>query len=370
MVNREKLKILHLASFNGNIGDMLSHQGLYLKLTEILHKIPYEIERLDLRRFYQNAQKRLSFDSNCAKKFNRYDIVIIGGGGFLKQSFPNTLFGNTFNFDVEFLRIIDTKILFYSIGGLSALDEVDISAYKKTEKLLEIIVNHKSMYLLLRSDGTMRNSAFLSSMDPDNDKVMEIFDSAYLNNRVNELTPKNNVIINLGEDQLRQHQKGYSTIIKLTAERINLLYEYNPDLIFKFIPHTYYDVRAFSNLCELLPEHLIRNNMKCCETYSLSSDLQKTVEVYKSASLALTGRFHSTAFALLYSRRFQPLYRFSRSVEQLSKIGIDLSARSRRAEVDDPLDGLGIDFDEIKVERRLESNRIITGSFLSRLIIQ
>lgn len=75
------LKILHVASFIGNIGDNASHAGLY----NILDKFsePYLVDCVEIREFYLNykAGPIKIFDESFVSCANKYDLVVIGGGG-------------------------------------------------------------------------------------------------------------------------------------------------------------------------------------------------------------------------------------------------------------------------------------------------
>ncbi|MDB9696543.1 hypothetical protein OAA80_00940 [Amylibacter sp.] len=326
------MRILHVASFNGNIGDVLSHAGLYDFLKAALGVSKDNILRLDLRRFYKNATKgALKFNSDCAENFNNYDLVIIGGGGFLKQSFEDSISGNTFDFDSGFFSKLKSKILFYSIGGINPLETVSNDAYYKTEMFIKKLNSDPRFQFFYRTDGSVQNSKFLSSLfKSDSSAIIQMFDSAYLNYRPKKLlNQSNNVVINIGHDQALESDCGFSKVISRTSHIIESLNNYDPSIVFQFIPHTYYDVEAFSALCRSLPESIKRNNLKCMQSFTFYSDLKSAITTYTSARLALTGRFHSAAFAFLFTGNFLPLYKFDRTLYQLEALGIGkLSATS------------------------------------------
>lgn len=59
------MKILHLASHTGNIGDNISHIGLHNILNQILGN-DYTMDNLEIRKsynIYKNEFKRLGFDT-------------------------------------------------------------------------------------------------------------------------------------------------------------------------------------------------------------------------------------------------------------------------------------------------------------------
>jgi hypothetical protein len=318
------LRILHVASFNGNIGDALSHIGLYKLLDTDLGISRDDIYQLDLRRFYKNASvDALQFNSDCAADFNKYDLIIIGGGGFLRQAFEKSISGNTFDFEDSFLSKLQSKILFYSIGGINSFEAVTEQAYSKTERFIEKLYADPRFKFLFRTDGSVHNSQFLKALvDKEPSSVVQIFDSAYLNRKQTGSRRRNSVIINIGYDQALESSCGLNEVIVRTSQIIARLYKEDPSIVFEFVPHTYYDVEAFSALCKSLPERIKRNNLKCLQSFTFYSDLQNTINAYASARLALTGRFHSTAFAFLYTGNFLPLYEFDRTKSQLDALGL------------------------------------------------
>lgn len=78
----EIIKVLHLASFTGNIGDEANHYGFRRKLKENL-KFNFNYTELEIRNFYR-SWGLMKFDDDFVKLCNSHDFVIIGGGNFLE----------------------------------------------------------------------------------------------------------------------------------------------------------------------------------------------------------------------------------------------------------------------------------------------
>lgn len=74
------MNILHIASFKGNIGDNISHIGLYNLLQKL--NIPTNTQKIEMRRFYNNYthKDKLSFDEKLIETINQFNLCIIGGG--------------------------------------------------------------------------------------------------------------------------------------------------------------------------------------------------------------------------------------------------------------------------------------------------
>ena len=75
------IKIFHVASFTGNIGDNASHLGLYNVLKTVLGD-RLDIEQVEIRRFYKkySLADKMNFDLEFTQKANAKDLLIFGGG--------------------------------------------------------------------------------------------------------------------------------------------------------------------------------------------------------------------------------------------------------------------------------------------------
>ena len=113
----EKRKILHIATFQGNIGDNASHIGLN-KILETIIPIPFDLIRHEIRDYYKNVDYKVRkfFDRSFVSYVNTFDLVIIGGGGFLDYFVEDSVTGTTFDISIELLDEIKTPILFSSVG--------------------------------------------------------------------------------------------------------------------------------------------------------------------------------------------------------------------------------------------------------------
>ena len=107
-----KLKILHLASFDGNVGDNANHKGSRVFLRK---NLGYDIEytNLEIREFYWNIRK---FDEEFVQLSNQHDVVMIGGGNYFELWVENSYTGTSLNLSREILEKINSPIVFYALG--------------------------------------------------------------------------------------------------------------------------------------------------------------------------------------------------------------------------------------------------------------
>ena len=69
-----KKKILHFASFIGNIGDNANHNGLYKNLHSKLNDIDFTITQEEIREYFWRQK---SFDNKLISLFNKFDLIKI-----------------------------------------------------------------------------------------------------------------------------------------------------------------------------------------------------------------------------------------------------------------------------------------------------
>jgi len=108
----KRVKTLHLASFNGNIGDNANHYGFY----KYLKKSPeysFEIDELEIREFYW---KERFFDKSFVALVNSYDLLIVGGGNYFELWVEDSPTGTSIAIELELLKQIKTPIMFNALG--------------------------------------------------------------------------------------------------------------------------------------------------------------------------------------------------------------------------------------------------------------
>lgn len=102
-------EILHIASFSGNIGDVINHYGFY----KSFNIDESHIEKIEIRRFYRNCvgADKLNFDERLIDKINSKKVLILGGGGFFDVYWNESLTGTTFDMSQKFLDKIKIPVL-------------------------------------------------------------------------------------------------------------------------------------------------------------------------------------------------------------------------------------------------------------------
>ena len=148
----KRMKIAHIASHRGNVGDILNHTAFY---SNILSKITdVEIERVELRDFYFNAVDRKIFNKKYAEYLNNYDLVIFGGGGFFDVQWNNSNTGTTLDLSEEFIDGLKTKVLVNGMGYHEYPGITQKCLCDKYKRFIDTVRMKPNWLLTYRNDGS------------------------------------------------------------------------------------------------------------------------------------------------------------------------------------------------------------------------
>lgn len=292
------MNILHLASFNGNIGDNASHLGFYNILNNIISD--FKITKLEIRKFYKNYHEddKLFFDENLLEYINSFDICFIGGGGFLDYWVENSKSGTTIDIDSNLLKRITTPTLFTSIGS-KPHKQVPDGNINKFRNFLEKANENKYIHFAFRNDGSVEsikrdlgNKYLFSSK--------EILDHGFFYNIsiVNKSIIHNKyVAINITTDQLEMgslnkrgfNKKDYYNELKIVVEYIVKELK----LCIVFVPHILGDYKAISELLDLLNDNIKRNYITVSHCLQGDKGANYSFSIYKNSEFVIATRFHS-----------------------------------------------------------------------------
>jgi len=145
-------KILHFASFIGNIGDNANHYGLYKSLRKNLTGIDYKITKEEIREYFW---KEKFFNEKIIDYFNKFDLIIIGGGNFFELWVEDSRTGTSVDIPVNFFKKIKTPVLFFALG-VDIAQGYSLSNKLKFEKLLDYLKDDDKYLISVRNDGALK----------------------------------------------------------------------------------------------------------------------------------------------------------------------------------------------------------------------
>lgn len=156
MSNNEKnnkIRIAHIASHRGNVGDILNHKGFYKYIISELGEV--EIEKIELRDFYYSAEKRKEFNKEYAVYLNKFDLVIIGGGGFFDVQWNESATGTTLDFSDEFIDELRVNVVVNGIGYHEYPEVTTDECCYKYKRFIDIVKKKNNWILTYRNDGSL-----------------------------------------------------------------------------------------------------------------------------------------------------------------------------------------------------------------------
>lgn len=302
------MRILHIASFSGNIGDNASHIGFYKILNAYLDN--FELNQIEIRKFYKNYKKSdaLSFDNAFIKLMNSYDLCLIGGGGFLDYWVPNSMTGTTIDIDPMLIQKINTPTLFTSIGS-NPHKIIPNDNIKKYKFFLEKACANNNIKFAFRNDGSI-NSIKRDIGVIKNSCFYEILDHGFffdVDKEYESIVKSKYVAINITEDQLEMQSQNRGEIdkpnyYKELSQVINyIISKLNLQIV--LVPHIYSDLNAISSLLKFLDDDTIRNNVSVAPCVQGDDGTNQLFSIYKKSEFVIASRFHANVCSLAMGKK-------------------------------------------------------------------
>lgn len=154
------MRAAHVASFRGNIGDIINHQGFYRQFHDVVG-FPLDITQFEIRDFYRNARRR-SFDFDLVDMINQHDFLILGGGGFFDARWDESFTGTTLDMPDEFIDALRVPVLVNAMGYHTLKDTHSLDNHAAKEsfiRFLENIALRDTWMVTVRNDGSTKRLA-------------------------------------------------------------------------------------------------------------------------------------------------------------------------------------------------------------------
>ncbi|MEX0686771.1 MAG: polysaccharide pyruvyl transferase family protein [Balneolales bacterium] len=297
------MKILQVASFIGNIGDNASHMGFRNILNQIIGN-DYQIDELEIRKFYKNynLSDKSYFDKNFATLANQYDLLFIGGGGFLDYWIDGSCNGTSFDISESILDCIEIPIIIGSVGSRphKAVPKGNIEKYKR---FLIYINSRENMYVLLRNDGSKEHLEKEFGNNLVND-IPEILDHAFFYlppPQLCKIFDRKYILINSTLDQLKMQSDTNNLTSKEYHEEMRRVIQF---IITKtiydvlFAPHIYNDINAAIQLLDGIDDYNIRKRIKIAPYIQGNEGANFIFNLYNDSVMNIGMRFHANVCSL------------------------------------------------------------------------
>lgn len=264
------IKALHIASFNGNIGDNANHNGFRRRLVETLNR-EIDFTNLEMREFYKSWNLRSFNTKEFIDLCNKHDLVIIGGGNFFELKWDYSYTGTTINISEETLDNIKTPILFHGVGCDIAKGASE-SAIEKFRVFLERITKDDKVLVSVRNDGSYETIQKLYGDVFDN-TIYRVPDGAFFMKSKTFDFPEIssqyksigiNVVSDMKEVRFNDEIPGsisYGDFMKGFALELNNFLGKHEDYQVILFPHIYSDLIAIYDLLESIEDKYRRTRI-------------------------------------------------------------------------------------------------------------
>ena len=294
------MKILHLASFNGNHGDRFNHNGFYSWFHECV-PVNTEVTKVEIRDFYGKSD---SFDENFLNQINSHDLLIIGGGNYFETWLDNTWSGTTLDLTPNYVSRIICPIFINSVG-LDIAQGISKNARMNLPKLLKILGDNPNVFLSLRDDGSLANMHKLcEGAVPENLHILP--DSGYLaitRSSIGTKPSQKKLVVNLASDMphLRYGPppaQSMENFAKKFARVLTGLLESKLIDEIVFTVHIINDLDIVAQVIMNIPEKYRRLRLRITSYRMDETGGNEILEEYASACLVLSTRFHGNVVSL------------------------------------------------------------------------
>lgn len=295
--------ILHIASFDGNIGDNASHNGFYNRLGR-QNQWELALQQKEIRRTYRNYQgtDRWQWDQSLVKEMNASDLTVIGGGNYFELWLEDSSTGTTIDLAPELLKDIKTPFFFHALGcdpniGVSA------NTVTRFRTFIETALSHRLCLVSVRNDGSSKYLRHYLGKEIA-DQVLTTPDPGFFVDPGNASVPeplrgKRYWVLNLATDRPERRFPGtqgkldYEGFISEIADFISEACQTWPDLEIVLTPHIYSDLTPIRDVVQALPDTVRRWQVSIAPLLHGMGAEKTLFALYRDAELAIGPRFHA-----------------------------------------------------------------------------
>lgn len=290
---KRTLRVLHLASFAGNIGDLANHAGARRMLAVRLGYV-LEFTDLEIREFYW---KQRSFDDAFVEYANSFDLLIIGGGNYFELWVDHSATGTSIDISPERLARLTVPTAFFALGvdtgqGYSARSAQRFSAFMTTA------LGRRDMFVCVRNDGSHRALREVLG-DEIAARIPIMPDGGFFADSDGCRTAhgdSSRIGINIAGDMLeRRFDRGLSVegFLRELAGACRELMDTLPELRIDFMPHIWRDSALIAQLLPLIPDPYLRRRVAVGRLEPGDGGLAGFLQSYRGFDLVLGMRFHA-----------------------------------------------------------------------------
>ena len=285
------LRVLHLASFAGNIGDLANHAGARDLFARTLD-FEFSFVELEIREFYW---RRRSFDDDFVRYANGFDLLLIGGGNYFELWVQDSPTGTSIAIDTKRLAALQIPVIFYSLGVDIGQGYTDQTA-GRFRAFMGTVLASDTMYTCVRNDGSSLAMEEVLGADVSR-RVRTMPDGGFFATGTGKRVephpsrPSSRLVgINLAGDMLERRFGGAVSahdFLAGFAGACTQLLEARDDLNLEFVPHIWRDVTVIAELLAMIPDRFLRSRIGVAPLRPVASGLPEFLGRYGTCDLVL-----------------------------------------------------------------------------------
>ncbi|MDR7089421.1 MULTISPECIES: polysaccharide pyruvyl transferase family protein [Cellvibrio] len=328
------MKVLHVASFTGNIGDNANHSGMRSRLESVLDVKPTYTE-LEIRYCYRiyTGEHRWAFDEHFVALANEHDLVIVGGGNFFEPWLDESATATTINITNEHLQSIATPIMFYGVGfdihkGCTPANLAKFSSF------LAQCIRQPNVLISFRNDGSLKN---LKLAYPDRSDLWAgvdiVPDGGFFYKGKSESAsylPEGRFWgVNIASDmEALRFPAGvdggitWKEFLTQYARFLESSLAANPDLRIILFPHIFRDVLSIGEFMTYLDDRLCRDRIIVAPFACGWRACDHIFSLYQRCELVMGMRFHTNVCSIAMNIPAIPLISYPKLWDLYEEIGL------------------------------------------------
>ncbi|MCB9626410.1 MAG: polysaccharide pyruvyl transferase family protein [Sandaracinaceae bacterium] len=295
---RRPVRVLHVASFDGNIGDNANHLGVRERFAQTLPTLDLGYTQFEIR---ETFWRQRAFDEAFAAEANAHDLVIFGGGNFFELWVERSCNGTSVDLPIALLESIRTPILFHALGldvGMGAPAEHVI----RFKAWLDYVLPDTRYLVSVRNDGAIQNGREVLGAQYA-DRIHSVPDGGFFYRppagQQPEIQPGARTIgVNIAGDMLEQRFPGgdkldYAGFVPAFAKVCSDVLDEHEDVRLVFFPHIYRDLRVAHDVLAALPDWHVRRRVSVAPYLHGDGGAERVFAIYRDCALVMGNRFHA-----------------------------------------------------------------------------
>jgi len=293
-VGKKTLRVLHLASFAGNIGDVANHAGTRRMLTEHI-SFALEFTDLEIREFYWRQR---SFDDAFVDYANGFDLLMVGGGNYFELWVDHSATGTSIDITPERLARLKVPTVFFALGvdtgqGYSAQSAQRFADFMST------VLGRCDMFVCVRNDGSSHALREVLGEEAAA-RIRVIPDGGFFVDPAGcrpAHGDSGHIGINIAGDMLeRRFDRALSPegFLRELGDACRELMDARPELRIDLIPHIWRDCALIAQLLPMIPDPYLRRRVAVGRLEPGEAGLAGFLQTYRGFDLVLGMRFHAS----------------------------------------------------------------------------